>query len=89
MRIDRQEDAGWVAAGSGRTDSDGRIGDVVSEPLSTGIYRMTFESGAYYSSIGVTGFYPEVVITFEVTDQEQLHVPLLLSPFGYSTYRGS
>ena len=55
-----------------------------------GRYRLTFDTGAYFRGVGETGFYPEVSVTFVVRDAgEHYHVPLLLSPFGYSTYRGS
>jgi len=54
------------------------------------VYRITFDSGAYFTARGATTFYPEVSITFEMTEPgEHYHVPLLLSPFAYSTYRGS
>ena len=55
-----------------------------------GVYRITFASGAYFGARGSASFYPEVTITFEMTERdEHYHVPLLLSPFAYSTYRGS
>ncbi|CAN5211092.1 hypothetical protein BH23GEM2_BH23GEM2_25490 [soil metagenome] len=55
-----------------------------------GTYRITFDTGAYFRAQGVAAFYPEVTVTFEVSDpQQNYHVPLLLSPYGYSTYRGS
>jgi 5-hydroxyisourate hydrolase len=59
-------------------------------PLETGTYRLTFTVGEYFRELGVEAFYPTVEITFEVRDAGQhYHVPLLVSPFGYSTYRGS
>lgn len=71
------------------TDDDGRVTSLAHE-LSNGIYRLHFDTGSYFASIGVTAFYPEVVIAFEVTDAvPHYHVPLLLSPYAYSTYRGS
>jgi 5-hydroxyisourate hydrolase len=74
----------------GRTDDDGRIPGLVNEPLPAGDYRLVFDTGGYHRSTGQTGFYPEVAITFSVTDpQQHHHVPLLLAPFAYSTYRGS
>ncbi|HJL19858.1 MAG TPA: hydroxyisourate hydrolase [Sandaracinaceae bacterium LLY-WYZ-13_1] len=75
----------------GRTDDDGRVTDLL-EPgtLEAGIYRISFDTSAYYDAAGVYGFYPSVQIDFRVDDADQhYHVPLLLSPFGYSTYRGS
>jgi 5-hydroxyisourate hydrolase len=54
------------------------------------VYELTFDTGAYFGGLGVATFYPEVSVLFEVTDPDaHLHVPLLLSPFAYSTYRGS
>ncbi|BBZ34594.1 hydroxyisourate hydrolase [Mycolicibacterium confluentis] len=74
---------------TGVTDGDGRISGLGGE-LSAGIYRLRFDTGAYFAAQRVTGFYPEVVITFEITDSAaHHHVPLLLSPYSYSTYRGS
>ena len=59
-------------------------------PRRTGRYRLTFDTGAYFRAVGEAGFYPEVSVTFVVGHgEEHYHVPLLLSPFGYSTYRGS
>jgi len=74
---------------SGETDSDGRFRfEVATAP---GVYRLTFGTGEYFAARGVTTFYPEVVITFTMADggSGHYHVPLLLSPFAYSTYRGS
>ncbi len=82
----------WELLGAGETDADGRLRtlmtkDTLPEP---GVYRITFETGAYFSARGVEGFYPEASIVFDVRDEgEHYHVPLLVSPFGYSTYRGS
>jgi 5-hydroxyisourate hydrolase len=83
---------GWKALGNGKTNADGRIAKLLPSGarLTPGTYRMTFETGDYFRSLGSVGFYPEVTIHFEVRDPSQhYHVPLLLSPFGYSTYRGS
>lgn len=76
----------------GSTDADGRLRDLLpeGERPEPGVYRLTFHTGAYFRERGVRGFYPEVSILFEVQDPgEHHHVPLLLSPYGYSTYRGS
>jgi len=83
---------GWQRLGEGTTDRDGRVADILPDgrPLEAGVYRLTFDTGGYFSAQGITGFYPEVVVTFQVSDPaEHHHVPLLLGPFGYSTYRGS
>jgi 5-hydroxyisourate hydrolase len=75
--------------GEGVTDADGRIAGIGPDRLDAGDYRLRFDSGDYFGALGVTGFYPEVVVTFTVSGDGHLHVPLLLSPYGYSTYRGS
>jgi 5-hydroxyisourate hydrolase len=78
----------WTHIGSGRTDADGRLADLGSPPA-PGRYRLRFDSGAYYAAAGTQGFFPEVTIQFTVErPDDHHHVPLLLSPFGYSTYRG-
>ena len=71
--------------------SDGRIFDLLPSdwPLENGVYRMVFDTAAYFKTTGSKTFYPVVEVVFEVTDKRHHHVPLLLSPFGYSTYRGS
>jgi 5-hydroxyisourate hydrolase len=78
--------------GRGVTDTDGRLRDLAppAPVLGTGIYRLRFDTGAYFRAQELEGFYPEVSVLFEVAEgREHYHVPLLLSPFGYSTYRGS
>jgi 5-hydroxyisourate hydrolase len=74
--------------GSGITDTDGRIGGFGSG-LTAGTYRLVFDTGAYFTARQVESFYPEVSITFVVDARRHYHVPLLLSPFAFSTYRGS
>ena len=83
--------SGWEVLGEGWTDTDGRISNLLpaERRLSPGIYRLTFDTGAYFSNAGIRTFYPEVKIVFETTDENHYHVPLLLNPYGYSTYRGS
>ena len=74
------------------TDADGRVRELVSPGAAAeaGRYRLTFDTGAYFAALGVEAFYPSVAVVFEVRDLTQHHhVPLLLSPYGYSTYRGS
>jgi len=74
------------------TDDDGRARRLVPDhdKVAVGWYRLSFESGAYLRALGVTPFFPVVTIDFEVSDASaDYHLPLLLSPFGYSTYRGS
>lgn len=93
VRLDRQTpDGEWESIGSQETDSDGRARDLIpdGEPLLVALYRLTFEVGPYFRNRRIDGFYQEVTIAFIVKDASQhYHVPLLLSPFGYSTYRGS
>lgn len=84
-------EGGAKEIGSGVTDDDGRITDLM-EPgsLVAGTYRITFFVEAYLKSSGRSGFYPQVPVVFQVdATDEHYHVPLLLNPFGYSTYRGS
>lgn len=79
--------------GRGATDEDGRLRDLLPDdapPLERGTYRLVFETERYFAGQGIASFYPEVAVVFQVRDPEQhYHVPLLLSPFGYSTYRGT
>ena len=82
-------DADHTVLSGGTTDDDGRI-DRVAEALPTGVYRLRFDTGAYFVRLGTPAFYPEVTVTFEIVDAAaHHHVPLLLSPYAYSTYRGS
>lgn len=88
----RTEAGDWRAVGRGETDADGRLKSLTDESdvLSEGVYRLTFETGDYFAAQGVETFYPLAVVVFRVRDFSQhYHVPLLVSPFGYSTYRGS
>lgn len=72
------------------TDADGRVAELAAGALEPGDYRLHFDTGGYFDAAGRDAFYPEVVVTFRITDSAQhYHVPLLLSPFAYSTYRGS
>lgn len=86
------EDGAWVELGSGQTDNDGRISDLIDEnsELDTGKYKMKFHIGLYFDEQGISTFYPYAEIVFNVENpEEHYHIPLLLSPFGYTTYRGS
>lgn len=91
VELERQEEDGtWRAVGRGLTDQDGRLGDLMDEPLRAGVYRLTFDTAAYFAGQDREGFYPEVSVTFQVIRaEEHHHVPILLGPFGYTTYRGS
>ena len=80
----------WTELGRGVTDADGRLRDLLREALVAGEYRLTFDTETYFAATGVAGFFREVQIAFLVREAgSHHHVPLLLSPFGYSTYRGS
>ena len=88
----QEEDGGWRTLGTGVTDRDGRLRDLLPDEvaLQPGIYRLIFETAAYFEAQSLRSFYPHVAVVFLVHDSQQhYHVPLLLSPFGYSTYRGS
>jgi 5-hydroxyisourate hydrolase len=90
--LEIRSEAGWREIGRAETDGDGRVRQLLpaDSPLVVGIYRLTFQVETYFQAQGIEGFYPEATIVFHVRDAAQHHhVPLLLSPFGYSTYRGS
>jgi len=74
---------------TGETDADGRISSLGPDRLEPGTYDAVFATGPWFADRGVATFYPEVRISFAVGDDAHYHVPLLLSPFAYSTYRGS
>ena len=83
-------DSNGVVLASSATDSDGRIGGLLPDECEAGTYRLTFDTASWFSSVDIVGFYPEVCIAFTITDTaSHHHVPLLLSPFAFSTYRGS
>ena len=81
----------WKNITHGITNSDGRITEFLSadQSIEPGVYRMLFETKAYFDKNNTEGFYPYVPIVFEIFDTEHYHIPLLLNPYGYSTYRGS
>ncbi len=87
----RRQSGAFLEIGGGETDSDGRLRAPLHDGhIEVGVYRLTFDSGAYFRAQGVETFYPSVSVLFEIRDPAQhYHVPLLLSPYGYSTYRGS
>lgn len=80
--------AAGVTLAAGRTDADGRLA-LGPDMLEPGDYALCFDTRAYFAQCGMPAFYPTVTIAFTVADRPHYHVPLLLSPFGYSTYRGS
>jgi 5-hydroxyisourate hydrolase len=92
VRLERQEDCAWRLLAAQNTDQDGRCSQLLpeGEPLSGGSYRLVFDTATYYSGQSIDALYPVVEVTFRVRDGEtQFHIPLLLSPNGYTTYRGS
>ena len=101
VRLEHRGQDGWSLAYDGLTGADGRLrlaGGTAGQELEPGhasgfepgVYRITFGSGPYFAARETASFYPEVAVTFEMTEGgEHYHVPLLLSPFAYSTYRGS
>ena len=91
--LERQDaDGAWRPLGSATTDADGRIRDLLPAgvPFAAGAHRLVFDTGNYFRSLKAQAFYPRVTVEFAVTDPAaHHHVPLLLSPYAYSTYRGS
>ena len=89
VRIDKQENGAWQLVHEGSTNQDGRISNF-PDNLQEGIYRAVFATGDYFQQTGVEKyFYPVVEMAFITRGGEHFHIPLLLSPFGYTTYRGS
>jgi 5-hydroxyisourate hydrolase len=91
VSLARRSGDGWSQVGAAHTDANGRVpnllvGDTRPSP---GTYRLRCETGAYFATQGVAAFHPTIEVVFEVRDAEHYHVPLLVSPFGYTTYRGS
>jgi len=91
IQLEKQTGQTWEIIATGTTDSDGRIGDLMApkQVAERGVYRMVFATGKYFAQQKTESFYPEVVVIFKLSDASHYHVPLLLNPFGYSTYRGS
>ena len=93
VRLERQDSSGkWFPLGSGQTDRDGRCAQLLPDgaTLVEGVCRLTFDTANYFAACGVEGLYPVVEILFRIKSGEShFHIPLLLSPNGYTTYRGS
>lgn len=82
----------WKLLAKGMTDADGRVRDLLSQKtrLAKGTYRLSFQTTPYFRALKIQGFYPVVHVVFEIRNpKNHYHVPLLLSPYGYATYRGS
>jgi 5-hydroxyisourate hydrolase len=92
VRLEKQEASSWRLMASGHTDQDGRCNQLLPEEynLAPGFYRLAFDTANYFAGQMVDALYPVVEITFRVKEGEcRFHIPLLLSPNGYTTYRGS
>jgi 5-hydroxyisourate hydrolase len=93
VRLEKQDDAGdWQLLTSERTDHEGRCSQLLPEgaDLAAGVYRLIFETGSYFTVQKMVALYPAVEVTFQVqADESHFHIPLLLSPNGYTTYRGT
>lgn len=89
--LEQRTEGTWNNIGQGVTDGDGRVGTLLSEDviLDPGVFRLIFNTGDYFNTQSKQCFYPRVVIVFETKDSSHYHVPLLLNPYGYSTYRGA
>ena len=88
VALSRRDGDAWTELATASTDADGRVREL-ADGLDAGDHRLVFDTGAWFAAIGTTGFYPEVAVVFTVSRERHLHVPLLLSPYAYSTYRGS
>jgi 5-hydroxyisourate hydrolase len=93
VRLEREEaPEKWKLVGSGRTDQNGRCGQLLTEgeKLAAGNYRLSFDTKSYFATQKIEGLYPLVQVLFAVPDGDaHFHIPLLLSPNGYTTYRGN
>ena len=90
VSLEQLDDGQWVPLAIAATDDDGRVKHLGDERLALGTYRVRFNTGDWFAESGVMSFYPEVIVPFIVSSEdEHYHVPLLLSAFAYSTYRGS
>ena len=91
VELHKKSGEDWKSIGAGVTDENGRCNALLGDALlAVGTYRLTFHAGAYFHAQRVESFYSDIPVAFEVRDaRTHYHVPLLISPFGYSTYRGS
>lgn len=91
IKLKKNNNGNWISFAQGMTNHDGRVTDLLPPALilKPGNYTIVFDTGGYFRDLGITGFYPEVAIQFSIDDNSHYHVPLLINPFGYSTYRGS
>ena len=91
LTLERHDAGQWLPCATALTDPDGRSANLLAPAeVKAGVYRLTFQTGAYFHRLAQPTLYPQIAITFRVErDGERYHIPLLVSPFGYSTYRGS
>ena len=91
ITLEQQVGGAWKPVGSGQTDDDGRLKTLTpAGPVEAGLWRIRFDTQHYFAATGTKGFYPYVEVVFEVVDgAAHYHVPLLINPWAYSTYRGS
>lgn len=89
--LSRYQDEEWITLAGGSTNTDGRLTDLLEKNVipAPGIHKLKFETQEYFDKDSIETFYPFIEIIFEIKGGEHYHVPLLLNPFGYSTYRGS
>lgn len=91
IRLQKPVNGVWQTIAQGITNTDGRVGDLLpaQKILQSGNYKLVFDTDGYFAAQKIKGFYPEVEIQFIITGDTHYHVPLLINPFGYATYRGS
>lgn len=90
VRLKFLDNGAWIDLGSAQTDADGRVKSLGPAALESGTYRLEFSTAEYFAAQKTAAFFPEVVLTFDVDSSEpHYHVPLLLSPYSFSSYRGS
>lgn len=91
IRLEKQEGENWTFIAKGNTNDDGRLPGLLPADafVPFGTYRLTFDTDTYFNNRKTEGLYPFVQITFKISENKHYHIPLLLNPFGYSTYRGS
>ena len=91
VKFEKLSEGVWMCMATGITNSDGRISELLPSDfqMDLGIYRLIFDTGSYFKKQNIQSFYPSVAVEFQVNDTAHYHVPLLLNPYGYSTYRGS
>ena len=90
VKLDRREaDGDWSEVATAVTDADGRVRNLGADGLDAGEYRLSFATSRYFERSGLSAFYPEISVVFNLDDPStNLHLPVLLSAFGYSTYKG-